>query len=255
MLFKENRQNRAATLPGVAWVTGAAGGLGSATVLALRDRGWTVAGVDCRTGLSPDGAAMMASVDVADPVAMREAAQEVETRLGPISLVVCNAGIYRRTSIQSFDAETHARVLAVNYNGVANTIAAVLPGMLDRDRGRIVIVSSLAGYRGARPDISGYGASKAALINLADGFEYMLRGCAVDVRLVSPGYIDTPLMRAAGGSKRLAISPERAAVKVAAAATSDRFEIRFPLSQAAIVSVLGALPRALHRLARKRPRT
>jgi NAD(P)-dependent dehydrogenase (short-subunit alcohol dehydrogenase family) len=232
----------------VALVTGAAGGLGSATAALLRNTGWAVAGVDCATGTNPVGTAMMAKADVADAAAMRAAADAVRTELGPISLVVCAAATYQEASIDRFEAEAHARVFDVNYGGVVNTIAATLPEMLAQGEGRLVIVSSLAGYRRARPDISGYAASKAALVSLADGLDQELRGSGVAVRLVAPGFIDTPLMHAAGGIKRLALSPERAARYVVDAAMGRRFETRFPWGQAGLVSLFGLLPRAVHRL-------
>ncbi len=229
----------------VAMVTGAAGGLGSAIVELLQQDGWAVAGVDISLNRTAVSGHKMAKLDVTDASALRHFAHSVRTTLGPISLVICAAAIHRHNDIEQFDAQAHAEVFEVNYGGAVNTIAATLPEMIAQGEGRLVIVSSLAAYRHSRPDLSGYAASKAALVSLADGLDHALGESGVRVRLVAPGFIDTPLMRLTGGNKRLAMSPNYAAKRVIKAALGSRYETRFPFWQAGLASLLRRIPKVL----------
>src|SRR5262249_22088450 len=88
--------------------------------------------------------------DVTDVAALRHAAKDLEQRVGPVDVLIANAGIGRETSADNFRAEDVEAQVRVNLIGVANSIDAVLPTMLARGRGHIVAISSLASYRGCR---------------------------------------------------------------------------------------------------------
>ncbi len=112
--------------------------------------------------------------------------------LGPIDLAVLNAGIGASFDIRHFDAEDVNRRMAVNYGGTVNGIGAVLPAMQARGTGRIAMTASVAGYRGL-PGAAPYAASKAAMISLAESLYLDLAGTGVDVSVICPGYVTTPL--------------------------------------------------------------
>src|SRR5579885_97065 len=183
----------------VALVTGAGSGLGRQLALRLAAEGARIAAVD----LSAEALAKLtaelagkpvatAVADVADVNALRAAVPQLEQQLGPVDLLIANAGIGRETSALAFRAEDVAAQVNVNLIGVANSIDAVLPGMLARRRGHLAAISSLASYRGL-PKMAGYCASKAGVNNLLDGLRLELKPLGIAVTTICPGWIRTPL--------------------------------------------------------------
>ncbi|HZT80250.1 MAG TPA: SDR family oxidoreductase, partial [Gemmataceae bacterium] len=174
----------------VALVTGAGSGLGRQLALRLAAEGARIAAVD----LSAEALAKLtaelagkpvatAVADVADVNALRAAVPQLEQQLGPVDLLIANAGIGRETSALAFRAEDVAAQVNVNLIGVANSIDAVLPGMLARRRGHLAAISSLASYRGL-PKMAGYCASKAGVNNLLDGLRLELKPLGIAVTTI-----------------------------------------------------------------------
>ncbi len=185
----------------VALITGAGSGLGRALALTLADEGYAIAAVDLR----PEGLAELerdlqgkgksvacATADVGDAQALAKAAATLEERLGGTDLLIANAGIGFENSALAFRAEDFEAHIRVNLLGVANSVAAVLPGMLQRRRGHLVAISSLASYRGL-PLMAGYCASKAGVNALLDALRVELRPQGIAVTTICPGWIRTPL--------------------------------------------------------------
>jgi NAD(P)-dependent dehydrogenase (short-subunit alcohol dehydrogenase family) len=131
-----------------------------------------------------------AVADVTDPLALAKAVRGLEKQLGPVDVLVANAGIGRETSALDFHAEDVAAVIRVNLIGVSNSIAAVLPSMLARRRGHLVAISSLASFRGM-PRIIAYCAAKAGVNALMEGLRLELRGHNIDCTTICPGWIRT----------------------------------------------------------------
>ena len=136
----------------VALVTGSSRGIGAACAEALAAAGWAVA-INCieRTDLAAalcdklraaGGDAVWVQADVADAAAVRAMVERVERELGPIELLVNNAGIAKQQLYQDIDDETWDRIFAVNLGGCRNTIRAVLPHMLHEHSGCMIFVSS-----------------------------------------------------------------------------------------------------------------
>jgi short-subunit dehydrogenase len=123
---------------------------------------------------------------------MAAAAADLEKRLGPVDLLIANAGIGFENSALAFRAEDFAAHIRVNLLGVANSVAAVLPGMLQRKRGQLAAISSLASFRGL-PLMAGYCASKAGVNALMDSLRVELKPHGIFVTTVCPGWIRTPL--------------------------------------------------------------
>jgi short-subunit dehydrogenase len=180
-------------------LTGAAHGIGHATAVALARRGTPLALID-RDGpalgelalkLKGQGATFAsAEVDVTDRDALLRAVASFAETLGPIDVLVACAGVGTLTLVPRLDTTTLRHTLDVNLVGVAQSIEAVLPGMIARGRGHIVGVASMAGYRGF-PWMISYSASKAALIAYLEALRPGLRRRGVTVTTVCPGFVRT----------------------------------------------------------------
>ena len=183
----------------VVFITGAGSGLGRQLALTLAAEGAAIVAIDLKSeplevlGRELGGARYAwAIADVTDVNALRLAVKDLEQRIGPVDILIANAGIGRNTSALDFHAEDVEAQIKVNLIGVANSIDAVLPGMLARGKGHIVGISSLASYRGL-PKMSGYCAAKAGLNGLLEGMRIELRPKGIHVSIVCPGWIRTPL--------------------------------------------------------------
>jgi 2-hydroxycyclohexanecarboxyl-CoA dehydrogenase len=172
-------------------VTGGASGIGRAAAAAFRAEGCRVAVWD----LAPADAVFTLPVDVADFTAVTDALRETEARLGPVDHLVHAAAAASGKFGFPFTNLTPAdwpRVLEVNVLGMVNVAHAVAPGMIERRRGTLVFVGSVAGQVGSPTDPP-YSASKAAGINFAQVLARDLAPHGVRVNTVCPGMVKTPL--------------------------------------------------------------
>lgn len=185
----------------VAVVTGASSGLGRGLALALASEGWKVGLLARRAGLLDEVAAEAAAgggrglavpVDVTDREGVRSAVARVEGELGPVGLLVANAGIPENGGARGLDGERVRRVFEVNLLGTVHAVEAVLPGMLERGDGQIAGVSSIAGFRGL-PNAPAYSASKAAMTAFLEALRADLAGSGVAVTVLQPGYVRTAM--------------------------------------------------------------
>ncbi len=235
-----------ATTWSTAWVTGASSGIGRALVLELARRGVRVAASARRLPELEALAALDARItpfpiDVTDLSSVTATAAEIVTRLGPIDLAVFNAGIGMKMGGRDFDAALAARTMAVNYMGLVNGIAAVQEQMIQRGRGQIALMSSIAGYRGL-PGEAAYCPTKAAAISLAEALEPELDAAGVSISVINPGYVDTPMIASAGRRLPFVITPEDAALRIIAGLDRDKFEIAFPWQMVALGKLARILP-------------
>ena len=132
----------------------------------------------------------------------------------------------------------------VNYVGTMKLMSTILPRFTSRDRGHIVLTGSLAGFRGL-PGAAPYSSSKAGVMSLAESLHADLRGTGVDVQLVNPGFVRTPLTDRNPFPMPFLMDVEPAARRVVRAVAGDRFEITFPRRFAFLMKVLRALPYGL----------
>ncbi len=175
----------------VAIVTGAASGIGAATMAELRSRGWKVAGFD----LKPATSDCDCVVDVSNIDSVADAVKTVQGTLGLIDAVVSAAGHYEIIPIADIDQPTWTRMLHVHLGGAFNLAREVLPSMVQRKTGSIVFVTSELAIGGGDQD-SHYASAKGAIIGLIRSLAAEMAPHGIRVNGVAPGPTDTPLLSA-----------------------------------------------------------
>jgi short-subunit dehydrogenase len=160
-------------------VTGASRGIGAAVADAFAARG-------CAVGRVARSAELAA--DVADPASIADAVE----RFGEVDVVVANAGVAHYLPFKDMPLELVEELTRVNWLGTVHTVRAALPGMLERGRGHVAIVSSGAGIR-SFPNAAVYGATKAAQRGFGEALRHELKGSGVGLTMVYPGQIRTSL--------------------------------------------------------------
>ncbi|BBX30786.1 short-chain dehydrogenase/reductase SDR [Mycolicibacterium mageritense DSM 44476 = CIP 104973] len=173
-------------------VTGGGSGIGAAIVARLRADGLNVAILD----LHPSDDEFAHVADVTDRAAVDAALNAVRAQLGPISVLVNAAGLDCFTRFTEVSFDRWQRVVDVNLNGVFHCIQAVLPEMIEAGWGRIVNISSSSTHSGA-PYMAPYVAAKSAVNGLTKTLALEYGPAGITVNAVPPGFIDTPMLRAA----------------------------------------------------------
>jgi NAD(P)-dependent dehydrogenase (short-subunit alcohol dehydrogenase family) len=237
---------------GVVWITGAGKGIGRALALLLARRGRTVAAsartpADLAT-LAREAEALRGRIlpfacDVTDREAVRATVARIEAEAGAIRLAVLNAGTHLPVDGRTLSVEPFRRLFEVNLFGIVHGLEALVPRMAGRG-GQIALVGSIAGWCGL-PTASAYGASKAAVRNMAEALRVELEPLGIDLRLVSPGFVETPLTARNPFPMPFLIPAAEAAERILAGLEGRRFEIAFPAVFALPMRILAHLPRPL----------
>lgn len=233
------------------WIVGASYGIGAALARHLAAEGkevWASArSADKLAAMAADSGGRIRALplDVTDAASVRAALDEMEAAAGPPDTVVLNAGSHQPVAARDFRAEDLRRLIELNVMGVANGIETVLPGMLRRNRGRLAVVASVAGYAGL-PTSAYYGCTKGGLINMVESLAFDLRKTGVKLQLINPGFVKTPLTDKNEFDMPFLVSAEHAAAVIAKGLASDRFEIAFPTTFVLILKALQFLPYRLY---------
>jgi short-subunit dehydrogenase len=184
------------------FLTGASSGIGAGLALALAKKGAVVGLLARREEKLREladrcekagGIARAYPADVTDPSAVAEAFEKFIHEFSTIDILIANAGIGGNDdAVRSYHPPSVKRVIDVNLMGAANIVHAVLPKMLDQGHGHLVAISSLAGFRGL-PKSAAYSASKAGMTAFFESVRLDVRGKGIDVTIIQPGFIRTPL--------------------------------------------------------------
>jgi NAD(P)-dependent dehydrogenase (short-subunit alcohol dehydrogenase family) len=233
----------------VAVVTGGGRGIGRALSQALAREGVRVAIGDVdresaeRTAAELGDAVIGLHLDVTDLPSFTAFLDEVERRLGPIDVLVNNAGIMPVTPFEQESPESISRQLEINVRAVIHGTQEAVRRMRPRGSGHIVNVASVAGKSGF-PNLATYSATKFAVVGLSESVRLELRGSGIEVSCVMPGVVDTELatgLQSARGVK--AITPELVADEIVAALKVPRFDVFVPRSAGRVAQLAGMLPR------------
>lgn len=229
------------------WIVGASSGIGAALASALLARGARVA-VSARRApelerlAAPHGAqALVLPLDVTDAAAAGPALQHVVAAWGGVDLVVMCSGSHQPVRAWELESASARRLLDVNINGVINSLPPVIGQLLQQGSGGIAVVSSVAGY-GGLPTALVYGASKAALINLAETLYLDLAPRGIGVYVINPGFVKTPLTDRNTFAMPALISVEAAAEAIISGFARGDFEIHFPKRFTLWLKLLRLLP-------------
>lgn len=224
------------------WLIGASEGLGRALAKQLNAEG-------ARLILSARNAERLESLrtelsnarvlplDVKDTEAVRKASASI----GELHGVIYNVGAYEPMRATDWDGDAAIAMADVNFTGALRVLGDVVPRFVNQGRGDITLVGSLAGYRGL-PAAIGYGASKAALVSLAESMRFDLKGTGVTVRLVNPGFIKTRLTQKNSFRMPMLMTPEDAAQRVFKAMKLRRFRTDFPAPFSWLIRSVDVLP-------------
>jgi 3-oxoacyl-[acyl-carrier protein] reductase len=174
----------------VVFITGGNRGIGYAIAQEFIEQGHKVA-VTVRSGVGPEGS-LSIKADVTDSSSLDEAVAKAEKELGPIEVLVANAGITKDTLLLRMSDEDFEQVIDVNLNGVFRIVKRATKSMIKQRFGRVILVGSVVGLLGSPGQVN-YSSAKAALVGMARSITRELGGRGITANVVAPGFIDTDM--------------------------------------------------------------
>jgi NAD(P)-dependent dehydrogenase (short-subunit alcohol dehydrogenase family) len=229
-------------------ITGGARGIGKATATALVRKGCRVAIGDIDTALAEEtadalgGGTVALAVDVTDRDSFAGFLDEAERQLGPLDVVINNAGIMPVTPFAEESVESLHRQIDINLHGVITGTQFAIDRMRPRRTGHIVNIASQAG-KGALPGIATYSATKHAVVGLSEGVKGELRGTGIDISCVMPTVVNTELTSGVGQRWVKPVEAEDVADAIVEAVETKRYDVWVPKENALIYKLLTLMPR------------
>ena len=220
----------------IVWITGASQGIGRALALEMAANGaFVIASARSQEKLESlveeaehlPGTIASYPVDVTDEPAVHDTIVAIHRDFGRIDQAVLNAGTFIPMNGAHFKAQVMKEQLDLNVMGVSYCLEKLIPIMLDQGQGTIAINSSLAGYRGLSGSAA-YGATKAALINMAEALKLDLTDTGLDIKIINPGFVKTPLTDKNQFPMPFLMDVDKAARAIRKGLQRKAFEIRFP---------------------------
>lgn len=231
-------------------ITGASSGIGRGLALELARRGARLGLVARRAAVLDEivdevqasgTRAIPLTADVRDAPALRAAADRLRDEFGRIDLLIANAGIGTTADAAKMQPDDIANVININVLGAANSVAAVVPEMVAQGSGQLVVISSLAAYRGL-PKSAAYCASKAAVSAFFESVRLDLEPRGVAVTIIHPGFIKTPLTAGRDADMPFLMELDDAVKLIVRAIEKKKKSYAFPWQLASIVRLGIVMP-------------
>jgi NAD(P)-dependent dehydrogenase (short-subunit alcohol dehydrogenase family) len=230
-------------------ITGGARGIGKATAEALVRRGCRVAIGDVDLALAEETAAALGggsvalALDVSDRGSFEAFLDEAERQLGPLDVVINNAGIMPVTPFVEESEDSFRRQIEINLIGVIHGTQLAMRRMIPRNSGHIVNIASQAGKVSA-PGIATYTATKHAVVGLSESVRAELHGRDIEVSCVMPTVVNTELTAGVGQKWVKPVEATDVAEAIVEALEAPRFDVYVPKSNGALIRTTALLPRA-----------
>ncbi len=239
----------------VVFLTGASSGIGAALALAMAERGAIVGLLARREELLKEiaanisekgGAARVFAADVVNEKEVAAAANALREEFGRIDILIANAGIGgNNKETRELQPAAVKKVIDINLMGAVNSVYAVLPQMLERGSGQLVAISSLAGFRGL-PKSAAYSASKGAMTNLFESIRLDVLHKGIDVSVIQPGFIKTPLTSGRSNKMPFLMELEDSIPHFLGAIEKKKKFAAFPWQLATIVRLARFMPASIY---------
>ena len=214
------------------FITGVTSGIGAALVKQLCTGRHHVSGVARRADRLAETSQNHENFhgltcDVTDSASLAANINAAVTHQGPVDVAILNAGMYQPQDGSRIDPAIYAQHMDVNYMGVVNALAALVPAMIKNGRGHIVIIASVAGWRGL-PRSAAYGPTKAALISLAESLYFDLHPKGIRIQVICPGFVESEATAINDFEMPGLMSADKAAQDIIASMETDVFMPHFP---------------------------
>jgi short-subunit dehydrogenase len=239
----------------IVFLTGASSGIGEALAMAMAEKGAIVGLLARREELlktiaekieSNGGTARYFAADVVNEREISDAAERLRKEFGRIDILIANAGIGgNNKETRELQPDAVKKVIEINLMGAVNSVYAVLPQMIEQKSGQIVAVSSLAGLRGL-PKSAAYSASKGGMTNFFESVRLDVLNKGIDVTIIQPGFIKTPLTSGRAAKMPFLMELEDAIPLFLNAIEKKKKFAAFPWQLATVVRLLKFLPAAIY---------
>jgi NAD(P)-dependent dehydrogenase (short-subunit alcohol dehydrogenase family) len=180
-------------------------------------------------------------LDVTDVDACVATVEAIEATLGPISLAVLNAGSYFPTTAEDFSVENFRKTVDLNLMGTVNCMGPLAPRVIARKGGQIALMGSQTAYVGL-PTAASYGATKAALLSIAEAFKVDFDRFGVSISIINPGFVKTPLTDKNTFPMPFLVPLDKAVDAIVRGLERKRFNICFPWQMVVLIRLLAGLP-------------
>ncbi|WP_085899585.1 SDR family NAD(P)-dependent oxidoreductase [Kiloniella majae] len=229
------------------WILGASSGIGLALARELSDAGAILALSSRRRPELNDinealgGQHLVVPCDVSDAASIEEACNKITKHFPRIDSAIYMAGYYNPTKFEDIEIQEVRKTIDVNLTGAFVFSTHILKVLRKQDKGQIALCASVAGYRGL-PNGQPYSATKAAIINMAESLRIENKNPAIDIKVINPGFVRTPMTDKNPFKMPMIIEPENAAKAIASGLQSRAFEIHFPKKFTYFLKLLRILP-------------
>ncbi len=231
------------------WIIGASSGIGAALAKKLSQNGATVI-LSARSeekleelSQEIEGKSYVFPLDITNHDELCKITKKIKHDHGHIDSAVLLAGMYEPSLVSKIKIEDARKIVDVNIMGAFNFINCILPILKYQKYGQIILTGSVAGYRGL-PKGQPYSSTKAAIANLAESLR--TEESEIDIRLLSPGFVETPMTEKNDFEMPMVISPEEAADSIYKGMIANDFEIHFPKKFTFIMKFIHIMPNWLY---------